>query len=150
MKSIGTHAKAILKAKTTSESPIEVQMFNALMNTGKLILVNEGQKAAGAGLFLHPQHPVGRYTADFLIKAVGWERGLASWPPTKEANFCVECDGRAYHTTDEAIKHDKERDRFFKSRGIETLRYSGSSIYKHADYCASEVINHIKQVMVVR
>lgn len=83
-------------------------------------------------VFIAPQHPVGRYKADFLLRFAG---------PDKQLLVVVECDGHDFHErTPEQAEHDKKRDRFFTSSGFQVLRFTGREIYRDAMKCASEVV----------
>lgn len=68
------------------------------------------------------QAPVGKYKADFLL-CVGHHHGGYVWG-------AIECDGHDHHNiTKEQARRDRERDRFFQSKGIIILRYTGSEIH---------------------
>ena len=47
----------------------------------------------------------------------------------------IECDSRQFHSSQEAIKKDKERDIFLKSAGWQVLRFTGDEIIKNIDNC---------------
>lgn len=70
----------------------------------------------------HFQHPFKGYVLDFLIERDG-----------KRIN--VECDGRDYHSSAEAVNHDRIRNNVMASNGIFVLRFSGSEIWKDVSRC---------------
>jgi Protein of unknown function (DUF559) len=60
------------------------------------------------------------------------------WVPSDESvKIVVECDGFEYHNDRAAFVHDRKRDRAFKSKGYEVLRFAGAEI--HADPVAASV-----------
>lgn len=72
------------------------------------------------------QVPVGAYRADVIIEARG--RLLA-----------VECDGAAFHTSDDAVAHDRRRDRYFATQDIFVMRFTGSEIARDPRQCAAQI-----------
>lgn len=145
MKNIGENILGILHSFKTSESPIEAMLFTALLGSRKFILADE--KTTGAGFFVYPQHKSGQYRADFLIKAVGWGNEYKVWPPTAEVSVCVECDGREFHSTPEQIARDNDKEKHFKEQGIETLRFSGSEIYRKPDLCVNQIYKYLENAL---
>jgi very-short-patch-repair endonuclease len=130
-----------------TESPIEVMMFEALMKTGEVVLVEEGEPE-GEGFFLYPQKQVGPYRADFILEAIGYpDFAPKVWPPKLRAKICIECDGKEFHSSKEDVEHDKRRDEYFKERGIKTYRYSGSDINYNAQFCAECVLHEAKEAL---
>jgi len=107
------------------------------MSSRKFILTES--QDCGAGFFIYPQYKSGNYRADFLIKAVGWGNEPKIWPPKSEVSVCVECDGAEYHRTNEQIERDRKKEAHFKSMGIETLRFTGSEIYRKPDFCVAQI-----------
>lgn len=78
-----------------------------------------------------PQVKIGDYVADFLFTCSF--RGSVS-------RFIVECDGHDFHEkTKEQAKRDKRRDRWLLSKGISSLRFTGSEIYQDPIRCAEEI-----------
>jgi hypothetical protein len=130
-----------------SESPIEVLMFEALMRTRKIVLV-EGGNPEGEGLFLYPQQQFGPFRADFLLRVKGYpEVGPKLWPPKLEVSLCIECDGKEFHGSLEAQERDKRRDAYFASKNIKTVRFSGADIYANADFCAECVVHEAVEAL---
>lgn len=113
-----------------TESHIENLMFGAMKKSKRFVLMKPEDEPVGEGLFLYPQFEYPPYRMDFYIKAIGYKGWQKVWPPNTTKEFCIECDGAEFHTSDEQKEHDRKRDAFFKARGIETIRYTGSEIYK--------------------
>lgn len=84
------------------------------------------------GIRITPEVSIGKYRADFFVEVAldgKWVFGV------------IECDGHDYHErTKEQAKHDKERDRFFQSKGLIVLRYTGSEIWKDPLNVAHEAL----------
>lgn len=51
----------------------------------------------------------------------------------------VECDGAAFHCSEEQVQRDKRRDRYMVARGASVMRFSGKEIHKDPRGCAAEV-----------
>lgn len=76
-----------------------------------------------------PQVSIGRYRVDFLVKRRGYAPGLV-----------IEADGKEFHRDNpERGYHDYERDRWFRGRGYDVMRFSGARIAADADGVAAEV-----------
>ncbi len=96
-------------------TPIEERMASALEE---------------AGIAARAQVEVGTRRVDFLIEDSVTGRQLA-----------VECDGAGFHDPAE----DAARDRELEEVGIETVRFSGSTIFRDAAACASRIKELIKE-----
>ncbi len=144
MRGIGNILQNISCGEGLLESPIEGMFFNALMDSRRFILVKHGEQPQGEGFFIFPQYEVGNFRADFIIKAYGWNNEPRVWPPKRQVTICVECDGAEFHK-DKA--RDKARDAYFKTQGIETIRFTGSTIHKMADWCVKHVIEHLENAL---
>jgi len=85
------------------------------------------------GIKIIPQLKVGPYFSDFFICLKAW-RG-------KTVLGIIECDGHDFHErTKSQAAHDKRRDRFFQSKGLIVLRYTGSEIFRAPVDCASSAL----------
>src|SRR3954452_14491076 len=82
-------------------------------------------KLAGydSAAFLFAQHPIGIYRADFLLVLVDPQQ-------RKSKLLLIECDGKHYHTSDEQIARDKQRDAEIKEAGYRIIRVNGSFIHQ--------------------
>lgn len=142
MKPLSDIIPATILARENTESPIEVLLFDEMMRHG-FVLCGSADTPTGAGYFLFPQHHVGPYRADFIIRMIGYPSGARVWPPRLQSVLCVECDGDEFHRTAEQKEYDAGRDRFFHSHGIPTLRFSGSLIHKNASFCVDEIVTKL-------
>lgn len=86
---------------------------------------------------MSPQVKIGRYRVDFLF-------GAGLWDNTTKL-VVVECDGHDFHErTKEQARADKSRDRFMKRLGIQVFRFTGSEVWRDANYCLHEVLSYMK------
>lgn len=147
MKSLEDITQYVTDNVRYTESPIEGKILYAIRRDKRFVFVRDGDQPQGEGYFIMPQVEMGGYRVDFLIKAVGYPQGLRLWPPSSEHYFIIECDGRAFHTSDEDIAYDKKRDEYFESKGIRTLRYTGSQIVCDADWCVDNIAHILEQAV---
>lgn len=82
------------------------------------------------GLTPEQQTPVGPYFADFLFP---------------RERLCIEVDGREFHVREK----DLRRDRFFRERGIRTLRIPATDVFEDS-YACVESVEKALQVARVR
>ena len=92
-------------------TPIENRMQDELRNRG---------------IRFEFQHPIHGYVLDFFIESNG-----------KRLN--VECDGQEFHSTPEAIEHDRRRNNVMAANNILVLRFSGSDIWTNVGACVDSV-----------
>lgn len=91
------------------------------------------------GTRLTLQQPVGAYRADF---------GFCCFLHEQKRYLAVECDGHDFHEkTKEQVMRDKRRDRFFLSRGVLVLRFSGTEIFNDPRACGDEVSAALQRVI---
>lgn len=89
--------------------------------------------------FVYQQVRIDRYRVDFLIHdaTLPLELGAPRW-------MVVECDGHDFHErTKEQARRDKQRDRFFQSKGYRVLRFTGSELYADAEACVDEIVEQL-------
>jgi very-short-patch-repair endonuclease len=96
-------------------TPIEVPIYKELLETSLTFSVQPWV-----------QGPDRRYRVDFLVLYGG--RAVA-----------VELDGHEYHRTKEQRQSDAQKDRWLAERGIETLRWTGSEVYRDAQGCIRQL-----------
>jgi very-short-patch-repair endonuclease len=72
------------------------------------------------------QVKLGPYRADILVEVAGHK-------------LVVECDGQAFHSSLEAVAHDKRRDRYCAVQGIAVMRFTGAEIHRDPRGCAAQV-----------
>lgn len=133
--------------KTVTESPIEDDFLDAIMRVAarpvllspaethhdvfKLAVADVGAKR----VFIAPQAKVEHYRADFLLGAY-----QTPWYPKL---VCVECDGKAFHSTPQQIRRDMQRADYMQGKLIATLRFSGKRIRKDSFACAWEALEEV-------
>jgi hypothetical protein len=78
----------------------------------------------------YPQYPIFNSEhirfADFVIKVKDGNN-------VSIADFVIECDGFAWHSTRRQLENDNHRSRFITSQGYRILRYTGSEINRIDD-----------------
>jgi very-short-patch-repair endonuclease len=73
--------------------------------------------------FVFAQHWIGRSRADFMIVMVDPIQ-------RRSQRFVVECDGKHYHSSEEQIERDAERDRLILAAGYkDVIRCAGSDVH---------------------
>ena len=75
------------------------------------------------------QKIIGSFIADFYIDS---------------AKLAIELDGSQHYTEDGEIK-DKERDHYFKSIGVNVLRYTNRQIHENFNGVCNDIMTHIEQ-----
>lgn len=86
------------------------------------------------------------YRVDFLVTAHDFTFTDDGYPGEEvSAELVVECDGHAYHSTKEQIKHDNQRDRDLIAEGYAVFHFSGSEINKDPKRCAYEVVSALNR-----
>jgi hypothetical protein len=154
----------LIEAFEVCESPIERLFLSAVItlessHCGSFIV--HGPKstlncsAHGFCLHIYPQHQIGDFRTDFLLRFENEEYpehaevGRAKGDPVVKSHaLVVECDGHDFHEkTKEQASRDKERDRTLQSCGYPVFRYSGSDLHADVFKCARECRNYlVKQV----
>jgi very-short-patch-repair endonuclease len=112
------------------ESPIEQAFCLALFQVpGIYAIEGDYRPALGShvpkkrGVLVFAQNPIKRYRADFLLVALS--------PLKAEPAFLiVECDGQAFHSSDDAIIRDAARERELRATGFRIIRHAGSEIHQ--------------------
>ena len=77
------------------------------------------------------QKPIGNYIADFYCR---------------KANLVIEIDG-AQHYTPDSITYDKTRTEYFKSCGIEVLRFLNRDINRNFENVCAHIDKKVKSRM---
>jgi hypothetical protein len=150
------------------ESPIEVQMLDALVYVGKKtchditikcdneVLLKDGAHYPDR-LSILIQHEIGRFRVDFLVaktvevpdfdNQIPYLDGMMG-PGTKieTHEILVECDGHDFHErTKEQARKDKKRDRELQKLGYKVFHFTGSEIFKNSVDCAFEVFDERRE-----
>lgn len=126
-----------------ANSPIEEMLGLELVQRGCVVLppvdigtVHEFTVDPDVSGVLTMQRVFDQYRADFFVTA-----------PFCSGGFVQECDGHDFHEkTKEQAARDKQRDRWFLSRGFSTMRFTGSDIYHDASRCGDEVFQQIEKL----
>jgi len=119
------------EAYRLTESPIEQMVYDYLLGIG----CRPGARWPGPYAYLFPQYPVGHYRADFAIKVMNADKFIA-----------IECDGKAFHSSDAQKAYDAKRDEVFRSLGFEVHRLSGSQIYRNVREAMRPVVTRIVEL----
>ncbi|MEV6768005.1 DUF559 domain-containing protein [Nocardia sp. NPDC051030] len=82
------------------------------------------------GLHLLANHPVGQYTCDFV---------------DEPGRTIIEIDGREFHTTPHAFRHDRRRQNALVLAGWLVLRYAAADVFQSLDKCADEVAQVVRR-----
>lgn len=90
------------EAHAVSESPFELEVASYLI---------------GKGYKIKQQYPVGNYRLDMIVEY-------------NDKKIAIECDGEAYHSSDEQIRKDLERQIILERIGWSFIRIRGSEYYK--------------------
>ena len=101
-----------------TESPIEQLLVGSILGW----LDHNGL----GSVIVETQREIGPFRADILVI-------------TDNRQLVIECDGAAYHTSEEHVIRDKKRDRYFAARGISVMRFSGKEIHRDPRGCAAEI-----------
>ncbi len=116
------------------ESPIEELFLIAFYSLDAKAYLKE--YFATECVYVIPQVCIGAYRVDFAI--------VIRPKPHEQYTCVVELDGHEFHEkTKEQVKKNNMRDRYFASRGITILHFSGSEVYNNPDACVEEVISCI-------
>lgn len=82
---------------------------------------------------------------EFKIDNKSTRADLLIWKPSdKNFKLIVECDGFKYHNSKEAFTRDRKRDRLYKSKGYQVIRFSGTEIWKDPVSVSSELYDFIE------
>lgn len=77
--------------------------------------------ASEPAAYLFSQQPIGRYRVDFLLVAIN--------PRRRSARFIIiECDGKAFHSSDDQRKADAKRDAEINAFGYTVMHITGSDL----------------------
>jgi len=112
-------------------SPIEVKMLRALV--GRAYEWDGVMFRKGLATIQPAKKITYDYEVDFLVShaTVEWLEGLRG--------IVVECDGAAYHSTEQQRRNDNVRDEALKRAGFYSMHFTGSEICRSAHSCARTV-----------
>lgn len=101
-----------------SESPFECDVATYLIDKGYSI---------------KQQYPVGNYRLDMIVEY-------------DNKKIAIECDGEAYHSTEEQIRRDLERQTILERIGWNFIRIRGSEYYKSKNETLQSLDNRLKSM----
>lgn len=122
-------------------SPIESRLLEALLSLPiERFQLHYGDQVFGEGhtlAFIERNVPLESYRVDLLIELDG----------DNKYKLAVECDGHEWHDrTKQQAAYDRSRDRDLLSRGVFTVRFTGSEIVHSAERCAADVYRALAMV----
>ena len=103
------------KVKAKSDSPFEEAVGKSLIS---------------AGYHISQQWEIGTYRIDIVVQY-------------KESKFAVECDGELYHSGDDKVRKDMERQTILERMGWRFIRIRGSEYYRNSDVTITRVIKEL-------
>lgn len=134
-------ATALTELFGECESPVEESFFEALVASAddwSVVFHRDGSvqcvrlSIGTRTMLVFPQALLRPYRVDFLLFET----------ETNGAFMVVEIDGHDFHDRTKAqASRDRERDRRLLSRGVSTVRFTGSDVHRDADACARDAIN---------
>jgi len=80
-----------------------------------------------------PQWKVGSYRIDMVVTSANGK------------NIAVECDGEAYHSGDEKIRQDMERQTILERLDWKFIRIRGSEFYRNPNECMNRVFRELEE-----
>lgn len=87
------------------------------------------------GIYVYPQHKVGKYRVDFLINHQHRD---------ESQQIIVELDGHEFHDKNKKQRaYEKARDRYLAQQGYKIFHYTGSEVYSDPYGVAEEVLKEI-------
>jgi len=60
----------------------------------------------------------------------------------------IECDGEAWHSSRQAIRHDQIRNHILKKKGWTIIRFTGTEIENNIDNCILKIKNIIEKEVI--
>jgi very-short-patch-repair endonuclease len=102
------------------ESPIEIELGSRII--AALGVIDDPK------LKLIPQYILGPYRYDFAI--------------TRDDKLIalIECDGKDFHSTDDQLRNDRDKDHLAAKQDVHMFRFSGSEIVRDGRSCVRKVL----------
>lgn len=83
---------------------------------------------------------------DVRVGGGGVVADMYFWIPRHPSiNIIVECDGYPYHSSEEKFTSDRQRDRAFKAKGYDVLRFSGSEVHDDPILATHQLATYLAQ-----
>jgi very-short-patch-repair endonuclease len=121
--------------RAVTESPIERALAEELLEQWRFCLIPNDRfydwtpGPCEAAFVL--QLKVGRYRLDMAFRLIGHDG--------RERLVAIECDGKAFHETPDAVERDSARDGYLRNRGWQVWRYPGWLLHHAASEVADEI-----------
>jgi very-short-patch-repair endonuclease len=116
------------------ESPIESRFITSLIASHRFVVMGqEGArecKLEGRDIAVVPQYKIGRYRLDFAFFFYDING--------RHHSINIECDGKEFHSSPEAIERDRKRDQYMREQGFDVWRYPGWALHHGDGACADE------------
>lgn len=80
-----------------------------------------------------PQYEVGAYRIDIVLNS-------------NDGRIAIECDGDKYHSTEEQIRNDLERQSILERLGFKFIRIKGSDYYRRKESTMKEVFDRLQML----
>lgn len=90
-----------------------------------------------AGYKFIPQYEVGAYRIDIVLKGADGTR------------VALECDGEKYHSTEEQVRNDFERQSVLERLGFKFLRIRGSNYYRNKEQTMNRLFSELPKYGVL-
>lgn len=103
--------------RTLADSEFEVEVAKALISRGYKI---------------EQQHEVGSFKIDIVVHG-------------KNAAVALECDGERYHSSDEAVRHDMERQAILERNGWRFIRLRGGEYFRNPEKAMDRVYQELAE-----
>jgi very-short-patch-repair endonuclease len=121
--------------QSRSESPIEHMLASSLLYEGRYVWGRDDDietlRLTRNRFAVSMQYPVGRRRLDMAL----FFHDLQG----RQHRIDVECDGWKYHSSNEAMRRDAERDREISAQGFLVWRYPGWLIHRAPGAVADEI-----------
>ena len=125
---IRSHLFAWIKSRTTVEGKVE--RIRELADSEFEVQV--AQSLIAKGYKIEQQHQVGNFRIDIVVYG-------------ENAAVAVECDGDQYHSSDDDIRHDMERQAILERNGWQFIRIRGGKYFRHPDVEMEKVFKQLEQ-----
>ncbi|MFK7756167.1 MAG: endonuclease domain-containing protein [Flavobacteriales bacterium] len=84
---------------------------------------------------------------NFKVEGRSIRTDMYIWKPSNpDFKLIVECDGFKYHSSKDSFVRDRKRDRLFKSKGYQVVRFSGTEIWKDPISVSSELFDILESM----
>ena len=114
-------------------SPKEMSLIEKIENNSESVFEkNVAEYLVSKGYNIRQQWEVGAYRVDMIAIF-------------QDKKIIIECDGEKWHSTEEQIRQDMERQNVLERCGWEFIRIRGSRYFKNPEIVMKEVIEELNQ-----